>query len=96
VRRVQFTPTVAHCSMATLIGLSIRVKLMRCLPSRFKLDIMVRPPVLSRGGICEMCEVPAPAALPLQGGHHGAPPLLSGGRDAWTHHSQGTVRSCVL
>ncbi len=39
--RVQFTPTVAHCSMATLIGLSIRVKLMRTLPARFKVDIKV-------------------------------------------------------
>ena len=34
--RVQFTPTVMHCSMATLIGLSIRVKLMRVLHPRFK------------------------------------------------------------
>ena len=36
VCRVQFTPTVQHCSMATLIGLSLRVKLMQTLPSRFK------------------------------------------------------------
>eukprot|EP00897_Mesotaenium_endlicherianum_P009173 jgi/Mesen1/8284/ME000045S07741 len=34
--KVKFTPTVQHCSMATLIGLSIRVKLLRCLPARFK------------------------------------------------------------
>ncbi|KAF3618746.1 MIP18 family protein [Capsicum annuum] len=34
--RVTFTPTVEHCSMATLIGLCLRVKLMRCLPSRYK------------------------------------------------------------
>ena len=34
--RVQFTPTVQHCSMATLIGLSLRVKLMQTLPNRFK------------------------------------------------------------
>mmetsp|Transcript_31617 Transcript_31617/g.70344 ORF Transcript_31617/g.70344 Transcript_31617/m.70344 type:complete len:162 (+) Transcript_31617:181-666(+) len=40
---VQFTPTVAHCSMATLIGLCIRVKLMRSLPNRFKVDIKVSP-----------------------------------------------------
>lgn len=37
--RVQFTPTIPHCSMATLIGLSIRVKLLRSLPSRFKVHI---------------------------------------------------------
>mmetsp|Transcript_1018 Transcript_1018/g.1649 ORF Transcript_1018/g.1649 Transcript_1018/m.1649 type:complete len:169 (+) Transcript_1018:70-576(+) len=41
--RVQFTPTVAHCSMATLIGLCVRVKLMRSLPPRFKVDIQVSP-----------------------------------------------------
>ena len=34
--RVQFTPTVQHCSMATLIGLCLRVKLMQSLPARFK------------------------------------------------------------
>ena len=33
---VEFTPTIPHCSMATLIGLSIRVKLLRSLPPRFK------------------------------------------------------------
>lgn len=33
---IRFTPTIPHCSMATLIGLCIRVKLMRSLPSRFK------------------------------------------------------------
>ncbi|KMZ74684.1 MIP18 family protein FAM96B [Zostera marina] len=41
--RVNFTPTVEHCSMATIIGLSLRVKLMRSLPSRFKVDILVAP-----------------------------------------------------
>ncbi|KAJ0779694.1 putative MIP18 family, Fe-S cluster assembly domain superfamily [Helianthus annuus] len=41
--RVTFTPTVEHCSMATIIGLCLRVKLMRSLPSRFKVDIKVAP-----------------------------------------------------
>ncbi|XP_009797218.1 protein AE7 isoform X2 [Nicotiana tabacum] len=41
--RVRFTPTVEHCSMATVIGLCLRVKLMRCLPSRYKVDIRVAP-----------------------------------------------------
>jgi metal-sulfur cluster biosynthetic enzyme len=41
--KVAFTPTVPHCSMATLIGLSIRVKLLRVLPRRFKVDIIVSP-----------------------------------------------------
>ncbi len=30
--KVEFTPTIPNCSMATLIGLMIRVKLERCLP----------------------------------------------------------------
>lgn len=34
--RVEFTPTIPHCSMATLIGLCIRVRLLRSLPDRFK------------------------------------------------------------
>ena len=41
--RVQFTPTIPHCSMATLIGLSLRVKLIRSLPSRFKVFISITP-----------------------------------------------------
>ena len=35
---IVFTPTIPHCSMATLIGLSIRVKLLRSLPARFKVS----------------------------------------------------------
>lgn len=41
--RVTFTPTVEHCSMATIIGLCLRVKLLRSLPPRFKVDIRVAP-----------------------------------------------------
>lgn len=40
---VCFTPTIPHCSMATLIGLSIRVKLIRSLPPRFKVSVKVTP-----------------------------------------------------
>ncbi|KAH7107338.1 hypothetical protein BKA62DRAFT_683065 [Auriculariales sp. MPI-PUGE-AT-0066] len=40
---LEFTPTVPHCGMSTLIGLSIRVRLMRSLPQRFKVDIKVKP-----------------------------------------------------
>ncbi|GAA5865836.1 hypothetical protein JCM8547_005728 [Rhodosporidiobolus lusitaniae] len=39
---VEFTPTIPHCSMATLIGLSLRVRLLRALPERFKVDIKVK------------------------------------------------------
>lgn len=40
---VHFTPTIPHCSMATLIGLSIRVKLLRALPPRFKVTVEITP-----------------------------------------------------
>lgn len=38
-----FTPTIPHCSMATLIGLSISVKLIRSLPRRFKVNLSITP-----------------------------------------------------
>ena len=58
--KVEFTPTVPHCGMSTLIGewvesckkrhdgmavtgLSIRVRLLRSLPDRFKVDIVLKP-----------------------------------------------------
>jgi metal-sulfur cluster biosynthetic enzyme len=40
---VRFTPTIPHCSMSTLIGLSIRVKLLRSLPPRFKVKVRITP-----------------------------------------------------
>jgi len=40
---IRFTPTIPHCSMATLIGLCIRVKLLRSLPQRFKVRVEVSP-----------------------------------------------------
>uniref|UniRef100_A0A672KJL6 Cytosolic iron-sulfur assembly component 2B n=1 Tax=Sinocyclocheilus grahami TaxID=75366 RepID=A0A672KJL6_SINGR len=40
---VEFTPTIPHCSMATLIGLSIKAKLLRSLPDRFKIDVHITP-----------------------------------------------------
>eukprot|EP00041_Stephanoeca_diplocostata_P026789 m.728162 g.728162 ORF g.728162 m.728162 type:complete len:158 (-) comp23044_c0_seq10:2333-2806(-) len=41
--KVQFTPTIPHCSMATLIGLSVRVRLLRALPRRFKIKVEIFP-----------------------------------------------------
>jgi metal-sulfur cluster biosynthetic enzyme len=41
--RVQFTPTVPHCSMTTLIGLCILVKLQRTLPADFRVKVLVTP-----------------------------------------------------
>lgn len=43
VANVRFTPTIPHCSMATLIGLCLRVKLLRSLPSRFKVSVQIEP-----------------------------------------------------
>lgn len=39
---VKITPTITHCSLATLIGLGIRVRLDRCLPPRFRIRILVK------------------------------------------------------
>ena len=38
---VRFTPTIPGCSMATLIGLAIKVKLQRSLPPRFKVAVRI-------------------------------------------------------
>ena len=39
---VKFTPTIPHCSMATLIGLCLRVKLFRSLPpTKYKVDVLI-------------------------------------------------------
>jgi len=40
---VRFTPTIPHCSMATLIGLCLQVKLLRSLPPRFKISVQIEP-----------------------------------------------------
>eukprot|EP01059_Diplonema_ambulator_P023351 TRINITY_DN38797_c0_g1_i1.p1 TRINITY_DN38797_c0_g1~~TRINITY_DN38797_c0_g1_i1.p1 ORF type:complete len:165 (+),score=61.78 TRINITY_DN38797_c0_g1_i1:31-495(+) len=40
---VWITPTVTHCSQATLIGLCVRVKLLRTLPPRYKVDLRITP-----------------------------------------------------
>ncbi|XP_062212570.1 protein AE7-like 1 isoform X1 [Phragmites australis] len=41
--QITFTPTVQHCSMATVIGLCLRLKLMQNFPPHFKVDIKVAP-----------------------------------------------------
>merc|ERR1711976_1055037 len=40
---VHITPTVQHCSMATLIGLCVRYKLGKSLKPRVKIDVMITP-----------------------------------------------------
>ncbi|CAN0861882.1 Protein AE7-like 1 [Linum grandiflorum] len=36
ILRITFTPTIQHCSMATVIGLCLRVKLQECFPPHYK------------------------------------------------------------
>ena len=40
--RIEFTPTVPHCHLATLIGLCIRVKVTREFPDKHKMDILLK------------------------------------------------------
>jgi metal-sulfur cluster biosynthetic enzyme len=40
---VYYTPTIPHCSMAQMIGLMLRVKLLRFLPRAIKSRVMVTP-----------------------------------------------------
>lgn len=42
VVRIEFNPTVPHCSLATLIGLTIRIKIQRHFPQTLKLDIFIK------------------------------------------------------
>lgn len=39
---IKITPTITHCSLATLIGLGIRVRLERSLPPRFRITILLK------------------------------------------------------
>ncbi|SCV02855.1 LAME_0H05754g1_1 [Lachancea meyersii CBS 8951] len=39
---VKITPTITHCSLATLIGLGIRVRLERALPARYRITILLK------------------------------------------------------
>jgi metal-sulfur cluster biosynthetic enzyme len=41
--QVEFTPTVPHCTLSTLIGLCIRVKINKWLLEPYKIDIWVKP-----------------------------------------------------
>ncbi|KAL8903117.1 MAG: hypothetical protein Q9207_004139 [Kuettlingeria erythrocarpa] len=39
---VLITPTVTHCSLATVIGLGVRVRLEQALPPRFRVDVRIK------------------------------------------------------
>jgi len=40
--RVLITPTITHCSLATVIGLGVRVRLEQALPPRFRVDVRIK------------------------------------------------------
>ncbi|KAF2786268.1 hypothetical protein K505DRAFT_368371 [Melanomma pulvis-pyrius CBS 109.77] len=39
---VEVTPTITHCSLATVIGLGVRVRLEQALPPRFRVDVRIK------------------------------------------------------
>ncbi|KAI0170310.1 FAM96B protein [Pestalotiopsis sp. NC0098] len=39
---VKITPTITHCSLATVIGLGVRVRLEQALPPNYRVDIMIK------------------------------------------------------
>ncbi|EON64198.1 hypothetical protein W97_03428 [Coniosporium apollinis CBS 100218] len=39
---VEITPTITHCSLATVIGLGVRVRLEQSLPPRFRVDVRIK------------------------------------------------------
>lgn len=39
---VLVTPTITHCSLATVIGLGVRVRLEQSLPPRFRIDVRIK------------------------------------------------------
>ena len=39
---VEITPTITHCSLATVIGLAVRVRLEELLPPNFRVDVGVK------------------------------------------------------
>ena len=39
---VELTPTVTHCSLATVIGLGVRVRLEQALPPSFRVEVKIK------------------------------------------------------
>ncbi|SPO02283.1 related to protein FAM96B [Cephalotrichum gorgonifer] len=39
---VEVTPTITHCSLATIIGLGVRVRLEQALPPNYRVDVRVK------------------------------------------------------
>lgn len=41
--KVLFTPTIPNCSLSSLIGLCIKVKLLYSVPKEYKVDVLIEP-----------------------------------------------------
>lgn len=39
---VELTPTVTHCSLATVIGLGVRVRLQQALPPSYRIEVKIK------------------------------------------------------
>lgn len=39
---VKITPTITHCSLATVIGLGVRVRLEQALPPNYRVDVVIK------------------------------------------------------
>ncbi|KAI0383438.1 hypothetical protein F5Y04DRAFT_250205 [Hypomontagnella monticulosa] len=39
---VEITPTITHCSLATVIGLGVRVRLEKALPPNYRVDVVIK------------------------------------------------------
>ncbi|KAI1414923.1 FAM96B protein [Hypoxylon sp. FL1857] len=39
---VKITPTITHCSLATVIGLGVRVRLEQALPPNYRVDVLIK------------------------------------------------------
>ncbi|XP_064608903.1 cytosolic iron-sulfur assembly component 2A-like [Liolophura sinensis] len=46
---IEFTPTIPHCSLASIIGLCLRTKVQRGLPDKHKIDIFIKKGTHSTG-----------------------------------------------
>lgn len=46
---ILITPTITHCSLATVIGLGVRVRLEQSLPPRFRVDVRIKEGTHSTG-----------------------------------------------
>lgn len=46
---VEITPTITHCSLATVIGLGIRVRLEQALPPNYRIDVVIKEGTHSQG-----------------------------------------------